>query len=237
MTKDKSAARMDTGVEGLDEILYGGFPSGQMYLLEGDPGTGKTTLAMQFIISGSRRGEKSLYLTLSESKAGLEDSARSHGWDIKDLPIAEFIPAEASLNPKQQYSVFHPSEIELSETIQKLTQLIDEVKPDRLVIDSLSELRLLASDPMRYRRQLLALKHFFAGRDTTVLLLDDRTGGRDDMQLQSIAHGVLRLERCVAPTESRADKLKSSSFEEVRTERAFTTTPSPKVDCIFTPVW
>lgn len=219
MTKDKSAARMDTGVEGLDEILYGGFPSGQMYLLEGDPGTGKTTLAMQFIISGSRRGEKSLYLTLSESKAGLEDSARSHGWDIKDLPIAEFIPAEASLNPKQQYSVFHPSEIELSETIQKLTQLIDEVKPDRLVIDSLSELRLLASDPMRYRRQLLALKHFFAGRDTTVLLLDDRTGGRDDMQLQSIAHGVLRLEKVrrsygVTRRQAEVIKLRGSAYRE-----------------------
>ena len=103
-----------------------------MYLLEGDPGTGKTTLAMQFIMAGVQAGEKALYITLSESKAGLEASARSHGWKIEDLPIAEFIPAEATLNPKQQYSVFHPSEIELSETIQKLTRLIEEVKPDRL---------------------------------------------------------------------------------------------------------
>jgi circadian clock protein KaiC len=219
MANEKNSLRMDTGVSGLNDILLGGLPIGQMYLLEGDPGTGKTTLAMQFIIAGVRSGEKALYLTLSESKAGLETSARSHGWNIEDLPIAEFIPAEASLDPKQQYSVFHPSEIELSETIQKLTQLIEEVKPDRLVIDSLSELRLLAADPMRYRRQLLALKHFFAGRDTTVLLLDDRTGGRDDMQLQSIAHGVLRLEkmrRSYGITRRQAEiiKLRGTAYRE-----------------------
>jgi circadian clock protein KaiC len=212
-------SRIDTGVSGLNDILSGGLPAGQMYLLEGDPGTGKTTLAMQFIIAGMRAGENALYLTLSESKAGLEGSARSHGWKIEHLPIEEFIPAEASLNPKQQYSVFHPSEIELSETVQKLTQLIEEKKPDRLVIDSLSELRLLAAEPMRYRRQLLALKHFFAGRDTTVLLLDDRTGGHDDMQLQSIAHGVVRLEkmrRTYGVTRRRAEviKLRGSAYRE-----------------------
>ncbi|MDT7814778.1 MAG: circadian clock protein KaiC [Acidobacteriaceae bacterium] len=219
MTEEKQSLRIDTGVSGLNDILSGGLPAGQMYLLEGDPGTGKTTLAMQFIMAGVQAGEKGLYITLSESKAGLEASASSHGWKIEDLPIAEFIPAEATLNPKQQYSVFHPSEIELSETIQKLTQLIEEVKPDRLVIDSLSELRLLAADPMRYRRQLLALKHFFAGRDTTVLLLDDRTGGQGDMQLQSIAHGVLRLEkmrRTYGVTRRQAEiiKLRGSAYRE-----------------------
>ena len=135
------------------------------------------------------------------------------------MPIAEFVPSEASLNPEQQYTVFHPSEVELAGTIQKLTQLIDEVKPDRLVIDSLSELRLLAADTMRYRRQLLALKHFFAGRDTTVLLLDDRTAEGSDMQLQSIAHGVIRLEKLhrsygVTRRQIEILKLRGSAYRE-----------------------
>ena len=119
--------RINTGISGLNDILGGGLPPGQMYLLEGDPGTGKTTLAMQFILAGVKRGEKALYITLSESKAELEGSAVSHGWDVEQLPIEEFIPAEASLTPEQQYTVFHPSEVELAGTIQKLTQLIDNV--------------------------------------------------------------------------------------------------------------
>lgn len=214
-----TAERISTGIVGLDEILLGGLPAGQMYLLEGDPGTGKTTLAMQFIIAGVRKGEKALYITLSESQMELEGSATSHGWNVDELPIAEFIPAEASLSPEQQYTVFHPSEVELAETIQKLTELIDQVKPDRLVIDSLSELRLLAADTMRYRRQLLALKHYFVGRDTTVLLLDDRTAEGSDMQLQSIAHGVFRLEkiqRSYGVTRRRMEilKLRGSAYRE-----------------------
>lgn len=195
MNYDGTPARIETGVSGLDDILSGGLPAGQMYLLEGDPGTGKTTIGMQFIMAGTRKDEKSLYVTLSESLGELGGSARSHGWNPDDIPISEFISEEASLSPEQQYTVFHPSEVELAATIHKLTQLIEKEKPIRLVIDSLSELRLLAADKMRYRRQLLALKHFFAGRDTTVLLLDDRTGEEDDMQLQSIAHGVIRLEK------------------------------------------
>ena len=211
--------RIDTGIYGLNDILGGGLPSGQMYLLEGDPGTGKTTLAMQFIMAGVKRGESALYITLSESKTELEGSAVSHGWDARQLPISEFIPAEASLTPEQQYTVFHPSEVELAGTIQKLTQLIDEVKPERLVIDSLSELRLLAADTMRYRRQLLALKHFFGGRDTTVLLLDDRTAEGSDMQLQSIAHGVIRLEKMrrtygVTRRQIEVIKLRGSAYRE-----------------------
>lgn len=187
--------RIETGVSGLDDILGGGLPAGQMYLLEGTPGTGKTTLAMQFIMAGIRGGQNALYVTLSESKDELQSTARSHGWNPKEISIEEFIPEEASLSPEQQYTVFHPSEVELATTVKKLTQLIEERKPTRLVIDSLSELRLLAADTMRYRRQLLALKQFFAGRDTTVMLLDDRSAEGSDMQLQSIAHGVLRLDR------------------------------------------
>jgi circadian clock protein KaiC len=195
MSSRKDPVRIATGVEGLDDILHGGLPAGQMYLLEGDPGTGKTTLAMQFVAEGVRRGEKALYVTLSEPRSELESSALSHGWKLEELPIAEFVPAEATLKPEEQYTMFHPSEVELSDTIQRLTKLIDDVRPNRVVIDSLSELRLLAFDTMRYRRQLLALKQFFVGRDSTVLLLDDRTANGSDMQLQSIAHGVLRLEK------------------------------------------
>ena len=149
----------------------------------------------------------------------MRSSAQSHGWNVEELPIAEFVPAEANLSPEEQYTVFHPSEVELAGTIQKLTQLIEQVKPDRLVIDSLSELRLLAADTMRYRRQLLALKHFFTGRDTTVLLLDDRTAEGSDMQLQSIAHGVVRLEklqRSYGVTRRRIEiiKLRGSAYRE-----------------------
>jgi circadian clock protein KaiC len=215
----KLPQRIESGVNGLDDILSGGFPGGQMYLIEGDPGTGKTTLAMQFIMAGTKRGSKSIYITLSESRDELENSARSHGWDPNDLPIAEFVPAEASLNPEEQYTMFHPGEVELSGTIQKLTSLVKEINPSHVVIDSLSELRLLAADPMRYRRQLLALKHFFAGRECTVLLLDDRTGEGSDMQLQSIAHGVIRLEKMhrsygVTRRQIEVVKLRGSEFRE-----------------------
>ena len=215
----KGPVRIATGVPGLDDILHGGLPAGQLYLLEGDPGTGKTTLAMQFILAGVRNGERALYVTLSEPRSELESSAIAHGWSPEDLPIAEFVPAEASLRPEQQYTMFHPSEIELSDTIQRLVQLFNEQKPTRIVIDSLSELRLLADDTMRYRRQLLALKQFFVGRETTVLLLDDRTAKGSDTQLQSIAHGVIRLEkvqRSYGTNRRTVDivKLRGTAFRE-----------------------
>ena len=219
MSRGATPFRIDTGVTGLNDILLGGFPPGQMYLIEGTPGTGKTTLAMQFIRAGIRAGERGLYITLSESKRELEASARSHGWNAEELPIAEFIPEEATLSPDQQYTVFHPSEVELVSTIHKLTKLIEERRPSRLVIDSLSEVRLLASDTMRYRRQLLALKQFFAGRDTTVLLLDDHSNESGNQQLESIAHGVVRLDkvqRSYGVTRRKVEivKLRGSAFRE-----------------------
>jgi circadian clock protein KaiC len=211
--------RLDTGTSGLNDLLLGGLPPGQMYLLEGDPGTGKTTLAMQFIRTGVARGESALYITLSEPRSELEASMRSHGWDPAEIPVAEFTPEEASLSPHEQYTVFHPSEIELANTIERLTAVIDEMKPLRLVIDSLSELRLLSGDVMRYRRQLLALKQFFAGRETTVLLLDDKTTDDHEFQLRSIAHGVIHLskiQRSFGITRRQIEiiKLRGSSYRE-----------------------
>lgn len=211
--------RIGTGVKGLDDILQGGIPAGQMYLVEGDPGTGKTTLAMQFLLEGARCGETVLYITLSEPNSELQASAVSHGWEFEAVPVVEFVPDEASLTTEQQYTVFHPTEVELATTVARLTAEIEKVKPSRLVIDSLSELRLLASDNIRYRRQLLAMKHFFSGRKTTVLLLDDRTADGHDMQLQSIAHGVIRLERVhrsFGTTRRRIEvmKLRGSTFRE-----------------------
>jgi circadian clock protein KaiC len=220
MSAQGSFVRLDTGISGLNDILLGGLPAGQMYLVEGEPGAGKTTLAMQFIRAGSLQGERGLYITLSEPQAELEASIRSHGWDPSEVPIAEFTPAEAGLSPEEQYTVFHPSEIELATTIQRLTSAIDAAKPARLVIDSLSELRLLASDAVRYRRQLLALKQFFSGRETTVLLLDDRTtSAMDDAQLRSIAHGVLQLvkvPRSFGATRRQLEvlKLRASAYRE-----------------------
>ena len=211
--------RLTTGVSGLDDILGGGLPAGQMYLLEGDPGTGKTTVAMQFMLEGKRAGERSLYITLSEPRSELRASAHSHGWEF-DVPVVEFVPDEISLDADQQYTVFHPSDVELATTIRRLIAEIEAQKPDRLVIDSLSELRLLSESGIRYRRQLLALKQYFSGRQTTVLLLDDRTGeGSTDRHLQSIAHGVMRLEklpRSYGDTRRHVEvlKLRGSSYRE-----------------------
>ncbi len=215
----KQLQRVSTGVSGLDDILGGGLPVGQMYLLEGDPGTGKTTLAMQFLLAAVAEGGKALYVTLSEPKQELLDSADSHDWDFTQVPVVEFVPDEASLAADQQYTVFHPSDVELAGTILRLTEEIDKIQPSCLVLDSLSELRLLAADNMRYRRQLLALKQFFAGRKMTALLLDDRTATGHDLQLQSIAHGVLRLEkvpRSFGVTRRRVEilKLRGSVFRE-----------------------
>jgi circadian clock protein KaiC len=164
-----------------------------MYLVEGSAGAGKTTLGMQFVVEGQRSGERCLYVTLSETKAELEFAFRSHGWSPDDIAIAEFVPEEASLKEEERYTVFHPGEVELASTIKKLLAEIERVEPERLVVDSLSEFRLLAQDPIRYRRQLLALKQFFADRNTTVLLLDDHVPDNQEQQVLSVVHGVIRL--------------------------------------------
>jgi circadian clock protein KaiC len=179
----------------LDDIISGGFTSNRLYLVEGDPGAGKTTLALQYLLEGRRRGERGLYVTLSETRDELVGVAQSHGWSIDDINLCELIPSEESLLPEAQSRMFHPSEVELSETTKSVLAEVDRVKPKRVVFDSLSEMRLLAQSPLRYRRQILALKQFFSGRNCTVLLLDDRTSEAADLQLHSLAHGVLLLEQ------------------------------------------
>jgi circadian clock protein KaiC len=190
-----SEIRARTGIEGLDDILCGGFTPNRLYLLEGVPGSGKTTLALQFLQEGARRGEPVLYVTLSESEEELRGVAASHGWSLDGITIHELAPSEDSLQPDEQYTMFHPSEVELGTTTKAILADVERIKPARIVFDSLSELRLLAGNPLRYRRQILALKQFFGGRSCTVLLLDDLTSTDRDLQVQSIAHGVLRLEQ------------------------------------------
>jgi circadian clock protein KaiC len=217
--KPVAKPRVCTGVPGLDDVLSGGLPMGHLYLIEGDPGAGKTTVGLQFLMQGAAQGERVLYVTLSESKAELECGAESHGWSLQGVEIYEFAPTEQSLEPEDQYSHFHPSEVEFQYTTQSILDRIKELKPQRVVFDSLSELRLLAHDSLRFRRQILALKHFFMNRGCTVLLLDDRTADGRDMQLQSIAHGVLMLERLqreygVERRRLRIAKLRGSRYRE-----------------------
>ena len=194
-TKRSSESHASTGVAGLDHVLIGGFPRDHLYLVEGDPGTGKTTMALQFLLEGRERGESGLYVTLSESKNELVQIAASHGWNLDGVAIFEMTPTEAELSPEAQYTVFHPSDVELSDTTNSILKQVDEASPSRVVFDSLSELRLLARDALRYRRQILALKRYFSGRKCTVLMLDDRTSEAHDLQVQSIAHGVIVMER------------------------------------------
>ncbi len=184
-----------TGIDGLDDILCGGFAPGRLFLIEGVPGSGKTTLALQFLLAGARRGESVLHVTLSETEDELRAGAASHGWSLDGITIRELIPSEESLRPDEQYTMFHPSEVELSEKIKPVLAAVEKFKPTRVVFDSLSEFRLLAGNPLRYRRQVLGLKQFFSGRQCTVVLLDDLTDASHDPHVQSIAHGVVRLEQ------------------------------------------
>ncbi len=188
---------LSTGVKGLDEILRGGLTRDRLYLIEGMPGSGKTTLALQFLLDGARLGEVVLYITLSETEAELKAVAESHGWNLDGIHIHEVIATEDFLDPAQQHTIFHPSEVELGDTTRNISLIVDAIKPMRVVIDSLSELRLLSSNPHRYRRQILAYKQFFSRREITVVMLDDRPDAHD-MQIRSIAHGVINLEQCVS---------------------------------------
>jgi len=185
--------RISTGIAGLDDILGGGLTPQRIYLVEGSPGAGKTTLGLQFLLDGVAKGESGLYITLSETADELTAVAVSHGWDIGALSVFE-LAGDHDLDPDAQQSVFHPSEVELGETTRNVMDRIDTVRPQRVVFDSLSEMRLLAQNPLRYRRQILALKQFFTSRACTVLLLDDKTS-QSDQHLHSIAHGVISLEQ------------------------------------------
>jgi circadian clock protein KaiC len=206
------------GVPGLDTILHGGLTPGRLYLVDGDPGSGKTTLALHFLRAGAARGEPVLYVTLSETKQELRGVARSHGWSLQGIHLLELVAEEDSLTPESHLTMFHPSELELSETTRRVLSEVEELHPTRVVFDSLSEMRLLAQSPLRYRRQILALKQFFLGRHCTVLMLDDRTSESMDLQLQSIAHGVLTLEQ-LAPEYGgsrrrlRVVKMRATEYE------------------------
>jgi circadian clock protein KaiC len=196
MKKHLTAKNSATGIEGLDAILAGGLPANRLYLVKGNPGVGKTTLALQYLLTGIAKGERGMYITLSETTDEIQSVAESHGWDVSKVAIFELSALEHQLSQEAQNTVFQPSEIELNQTTELLVERIKEIEPTRLVIDSLSELRLLSDTALRYRRQMLALKQFFAGRKMTVLMLDDHAGpDGGDLHVQSIAHGVITIEQ------------------------------------------
>ncbi len=189
------ATRIATGVPGLDYILGGGYAANRAHLIEGRPGSGKTTLALQFLLDGARAGERCLYITLSESRRELLNVAERHGWSLDGIEVFELVPPELSLDPSQQQSLVHSSDLELGETVRMAIAEIDRIKPQRVVVDSLSEIRLLSQGSLRFRRQVLALRSFLLIHDTTALLLDDITSEQDDLNLHSLCHAVVRLEQ------------------------------------------
>jgi circadian clock protein KaiC len=191
----REAAVLSIGVPGLDFVLGGGLPQHRVYLIEGMPGTGKTTLALQFLREGVARGQSTLYVTLAESRHELEAVAVSHGWTLDGIEVYELSPPDEILNPETKYTVFHPSEVELNQSVQSVYDAVERLRPSRVVLDSLSEMRILAQDPLRLRRQVLALKHFFTGRGCTVLLLDDVRSQDSELHFASIVHGVVLLEQ------------------------------------------
>ena len=210
--------RVSFGIAGLDDILHGGLPAGHLYLLDGPPGAGKTTIGLQFALTACNNHQRPLYITLSESRQELLGVASSHGWDLSQMPMFELVPQEDTLRPEQQYSVFNPEDVELSALTDLISQKVEEVRPDVVVVDSLSELRLLARDGFRYRRQMLALKSFFEERHCTVLLIDNESGDREPT-VPSIVHGVMRLEVLGREYGSerrrlRVQKIRGSTFRE-----------------------
>ncbi len=214
--KDPSSDPATTGIAGLDDILAGGLTRRRFFLIEGVPGSGKTTLALQFAMSGAMQGEPVLYVTLSESDEELRAGARSHGWTLDGVEIRELTPKEDELNLDEQNTMFHPSEVELATITKLILADVERMKPTRVIFDSLSELRLLAGSPLRYRRQILALKRFFATRQCTVLLLDDLTAVDRDLQVQSIAHGVIMLEQLNPEYGSERRRLRVVKYRGVQ---------------------
>jgi circadian clock protein KaiC len=213
--------RVSTGSDGLDDILGGGFDAERMYLYEGRPGTGKTTMALQFLLKGAQDGERVLYISLSETKRELNLVAWRHGWALEGVEIFELVPPETTLDPNRELTVFHPAEMELSETTNLIFKEVERINPARVVLDSLSELRLLAQSPLRYRRQVLALKHFFTNRNCTVVLLDDLSSSQDDLQLHSIAHGVVVLEQLAIEYGSERRRLRVVKMRGIRFRGGF----------------
>ena len=216
---DESQTRLSTGIAGLDDILRGGLAKGFLYLIEGNPGAGKTTLALQFLIEGAKRGEKGLYISLAESDAELRHVAASHGMNLENVEICKISPPEIAGETGQQYTVFQPAEVELADVLETILSKVRDLAPSRVIIDSMSELRMLARDSLRYRRQVLSLKQFFEGRDCTTLLLDERFRNDPESQVQTIAHGVISLEvlqRSYGITRRRLEvlKVRASSFRE-----------------------
>lgn len=207
-----SGSLCKTGTAGLDFILKGGLHSNHFYLIQGDPGVGKTTLAMKFLFEGAKNGEKCFYISLSESKSELEAIAASHGWSFEGIKILELSAIENQIKLESQNTVFHPSEIELNQMTKVLLTEIEKVNPSRVVFDSLSEFRNLAQNPLRYRRQMLALKHHFLTTNTTVLMLDDRDAGHSDLRIETLAHGVITMEMWAPSYGSARRRLKVAKF-------------------------
>jgi circadian clock protein KaiC len=212
--------RAPLGIEGLDDILGGGLTPSRIYLVEGEPGAGKTTLALQFLLKGHALGEPGLYITLSETEFELRAVAASHGWSLDGLSIHELVN-EAGLDPEAEQSILHPSDVELGETTRAIMARVESERPKRVVFDSLSEMRLLAQNPLRYRRQILALKHFFAHRACTVLLLDDQTASGNDVQLHSLAHGVIVLEQAAKEFGAQRRRLRVAKMRGIKFRGGF----------------
>lgn len=216
MKRDSTPPLASTGIVGLDHILRGGLPLHRLYLLRGTPGTGKTTVAMQFLLEGLARGERVLYIALSETREEIEEVASSHAWDLKGMHIFELSTLESQIAEESQNTIYHPAEIELNKTTELILRQIESVKPHRLVIDSVSELRLLSDSGLRYRRQMLSFKQFFAGDRITVLMLDDHGVEEGDLHVQSIAHGVITLEQFQSDYGSERRRVRINKLRGVK---------------------